>query len=201
MKFTQQHLSFLAAAAFMLCLTPSLNAAKPAPVVTPAAPTNQGCASGIAFVDLNRVVRESEAGKAIIENLNNRAKKIEKEISDLQAQAKPEEESDPMQQQEQQQKMMALYQSRQELYQAAQQFIPMLFNDILSQKIYNQEALRSSGYSAIVHKDVAIAVDSRCDITDVVIGSVNSLYSAHPQLFASPFDENAAPSMSTPGAG
>lgn len=165
-------------------------------VQTPATtPANKGCASGIAFVDMNRIVRDSEPGKAILDNLNNRAKKIEQELADLQGQMKPEEESDPMQQQELQQKMMNLYQSRQELYQAAQQFIPMLFNDVIAQKIYSQEMLRESGFSALVYKDVAIVVDSRCDITDMVIGAVNALYASAPAIFASPFDENATMPM------
>lgn len=181
---------------FTALLITSAVAAFAAPVAmpqTPATASEKGCNSTIAFVDFNRIIRDSVPGQTILAKLDERAKKIDKDLTDLQAQLKSEDEAEPLAQQEIQQKMMALYQSKQELYQAAQQFIPALFNDILSSQVYTQEQLRKEGLSAVIHKEIAIIVDSRCEVTEAVMEMVNTLYKDHPDLFNTPFDmvENA----------
>lgn len=123
--------------------------------------------SKVGVVDMGRLMRDSEPGKAGLKFLETLQGDVQTKLNAVQQrlEANPKDV-------EAQKELQSLYMSAQQRLQAEQQNVVNLLNDTI-QRVLN--AYRTEkGYVAIVATDVVPSFDSKIDVTNDVLAVVNT---------------------------
>lgn len=119
-----------------------------------------------AVVDLARVMRDSEPGKAGVKFLEGLQADMQNRLNDIQKklEANPKDEAA-------QKEMQSVYMSAQQRMQAEQQNVVNVLYDTI-QRVMN--AYRAEkGYAVILGSEAAVSFDSKVDVTNDVLEAVN----------------------------
>lgn len=120
----------------------------------------------VAVVDMTRVMRDSDPGKAGVKFLESLQGDMQTQLNDLQKrlEANPKDV-------EAQKELQAVYMSAQQRMQAEQQNVVNQLYDVI-QRVVN--AYRTEkGYAVIISSEAAAAFDSKSDVTNEVLERVN----------------------------
>jgi len=120
----------------------------------------------LAVVDMTRVMRDSDPGKAGVKFLESLQGDIQTKLNDLQKrlEANPKDV-------DAQKELQAVYMSAQQRMQAEQQNVVNQLYDVIQREI---NAYRTEkGYAVIISSEAAAAFDSKSDVTNEVLERVN----------------------------
>lgn len=149
-------ISFLALPVLMLALMlPACNQAADKPVKPKAA-----------VVDMMRIVRDSEPGKAGMKYLETMQTEMQNKLNEVQTRL----EKDPKDEAAMRD-LQGIYAVSQQRMQAEQQNVSTQFNDLVLRVInaYREQ----QGFEMILSLEAALAFDSKIDVTSAVIAEVN----------------------------
>ena len=147
----------------------------------------------MAVVDMARVMRDSELGKAGVKFLESLQGDMQTKLNDIQQrlEANPKDA-------EAQKELQAVYMSAQQRMQVEQQNVVNLLYDTIQRVINTYRT--EKGYSIIISTEAAAAFDSKSDVTNEVLELVNKqkidFKPVSPEAAAAP--EAAAPKADAP---
>ena len=147
----------------------------------------------VAVVDMARVMRESEPGKAGVKFLESLQGDMQTKLNDIQQrlEANPKDA-------EAQKELQAVYMSAQQRMQVEQQNVVNLLYDAIQRVINTYRT--EKGYAVIISTEAVAAFDSKSDVTNEVLELVNKqkldFKSVTPEAEKAP--EAAAPKAETP---
>lgn len=142
----------------------------------------------IAVVDVVRVMRDSEPGKAGIKFLEGIQADIQKQLDDIQGKLEKDRENQELQQQ-----LQTLYMGAQQRMSAEQQNVLSQLQNVVQRTM--DEFRKAKGYDVIMSAETVASFDSKLDVTNGVIEAMN----AKKINFVSVADK-AAPADETPAA-
>lgn len=127
---------------------------------------NAAAKPGIAVVDMARVMRDSEPGKAGVKFLEGLQSDMQEKLTGIQnrLEAKPDDA-------EAQKELQATYMEAQQRMQAEQQNVINLLYDTMQRVINAYRA--EKGFSAILNAEAVVSFDSGADVTGDIIAAVN----------------------------
>lgn len=147
----------------------------------------------IAVVDVVRVMRDSEPGKAGIKFLEGIQADIQKQLDDIQGKLEKDRENQELQQQ-----LQTLYMGAQQRMSAEQQNVLSQLQNVVQRTM--DEFRKAKGYDVILSAETVASFDGKLDVTNGVIEAMN----AKKVNFVSVVDKSApageAPAAETPAA-
>ncbi len=121
----------------------------------------------LAVIDVARVMRDSEPGKAGIKFLESRQAEMQAKLDAIQKRL----EQNPQDQQAMQEIQQTYAVSQQRMQAEQQNVVNQLFDSI--QRVLN-EFRSKNGYEAILGAEAVVSYDPKVDVTEAVIAEVNS---------------------------
>lgn len=157
----------------------------------------------IAVVDVVRVMRDSEPGKAGIKFLEGIQADIQKQLDDIQAKLEKDRENQALQQQ-----LQTVYMAAQQRMGAEQQNVLSQLQNVVQRTM--DEFRKAQGYDVIMSAETMASFDAKLDVTNGVIEAMNSQKitfvpvgdkAAAPAAVPAPAaEESAAPAAAEPKA-
>lgn len=141
----------------------------------------------LAVVDMARIMRDSEPGKAGVKFLEGLQAEMQGKLNDIQARL----EKDPKDEAAQKE-LQSVYMASQQRMQVEQQNVVNLLYDSIQRVLNTFRA--EKGYEVIINAEAAAAFDAKADVTAAVIADVNKQKIDFKAVAA-----EAAPSQAAPG--